>query len=476
MNKSRINIFIALYIFILALVCICSSPLIDCMFTDSAIFIAMGRGMAAGKIIYKELFDHKGLYIFFLNYFAALIDNKSQIGLFIIEYIFMFISAKFVHSSLRLYADEKVSLLGMQILMLFAFMRGPLGGGNFTEEYALMFQLSSIYFLLKYLKDKQARPSYMFVHGVNAGVVLFLRANLVMMWGAIAILIGYELLRAKDYRNFIKNLLAGFLGLLAASLPVIIYLVKTGTVNEGIFAMFTFNMSYINDGQSYLLKVVKTIFNVYFSIIMLMAAILCSLILCFRRKHAIYYLLLLAFSLLSVSLSGRKYGHYYLYLVPFVMPFAYGLSMKLVKYKYAALIIFVISIALGFRPSDKYRPLLGLKTVDTAPFVEYNRKYYSEHEKVLVTGNFAEFYNRLGVIPHEKYFFVPASDYEIFPEPRNSQAQSIISGVNDVIVITTPENYFQETGMAEEINDVLSKNYELLYHDGKNNISMYGRK
>lgn len=106
--KLKTNLLIALYVVALMLCCLCSSPLVDQMNTDSAVFIAMGRGMAAGKIMYKELFDHKGLYIYFLNYIAALISSNSQIGLFIVECAFIFVCAKAVHASFSLYTNEKV--------------------------------------------------------------------------------------------------------------------------------------------------------------------------------------------------------------------------------------------------------------------------------------------------------------------------------------------------------------------------------
>ena len=222
-----------------------------------------------------------------------------------------------------------------------------------------------------------------------------------------------------------------------------------------------------------------TIFKLNYNTIILMLAIIFSLILSFRRK---YYILLLALSVLSVSLSGRRYGHYYIYLVPFVMPVALKAALWInqhLRYKHAVIIVLAVSSIFCWKVRIVFNTIMFGSTQNSAymePFIEHNNKYYSEHEKVLVTGNSAGFYNRLGVIPHDKYFYVPASNYETFPEPRNSQAESIISGVNDVIIITTPENYFQETGKTEKINEVLSKNYELLYHDEKNNIFMYGRK
>lgn len=358
--------------------------------------------------------------------------------------------------------------------MLFACMRFTLQGGNLTEEYALTFQMLSIYLLLK---DTQHKTLYMFIHGVNAGFVLMLRANMVMMWGAIALLSGYELLNEKNYAGFMKNLAAGVLGILAGVLPVVIYAAMTNSASEAIFAMFTYNLRYIDDGRSLLLRIAGAVLNWREGI--LTVPVLISSAIVVRRKNlriGIYYFAMLLMSIICVGLSGRNYRHYYLYLVPFVMPGAYKAALQIMqklKYKQAVILIAFISLMFCWRPYNSLRPLLGLDHINMKPFIEQNNKYYSENEKVLVTGNVVEFYNRLGIIPHKKYFYIPAGGYEKFPDPADSQVDSIISGENDVIIANT---YFAQSGRAGEIKEALAKFYVLLYHDEKNNIALYGRK
>ncbi len=475
--KLRTNFFILLYTSVLMYFCASSSPLLNIMFNDSSVFIAMGRGMAAGKIMYKELFDHKGLYLYFVNYLAVLIGGNSQIGLFIVEIAFMFLSAKFIYASFLLYADEKVSWLGMQIIMLFASARLTFGGGNFAEEFALTFQFASIYILLKYLNGEKAehKASYMFIHGVNAGIAFFLRANLIMMWGGIAILIGYDLLKEKNFAGFRQNLVAGLLGLLAGSAPVIIYVIVTNSVSDAIFGMFTYNLIYTKQGQNLFIRIFDTIFNL--KQVIIISAIVISSFIIRKNKNRTAYFTLLTLSVLCISVSGRHYGHYYLYVVPMIMPAALQLASLMYRrfqMKHAIVMIFAMSIACGTRYPDYIREILGRRVVHFNEYVLHNEKYYSPDEKVLCTGAGAELYNRLGVIPSQKYFYIPSNRYENFPDPVDAQAESIISGVNDII-ITTP-NVYPETGRTAEINEVLEKNYILLYHDERRNIDMYGRK
>ena len=64
-----------------------TSPLVNAstISIDSSVFITAGRAIASGKIMYKEIFDHKGLYLHFINALGALISGKSLIGLWLIE-------------------------------------------------------------------------------------------------------------------------------------------------------------------------------------------------------------------------------------------------------------------------------------------------------------------------------------------------------------------------------------------------------
>ena len=54
------------------------------MEVDGACFYDIGKAIVDGKILYKEVFDHKAPYIYFINALGSLIDY-NHFGLFIIE-------------------------------------------------------------------------------------------------------------------------------------------------------------------------------------------------------------------------------------------------------------------------------------------------------------------------------------------------------------------------------------------------------
>ena len=234
-SSLKLNLAIFAYVVVAMLFCANSSPFINTTGTDSSVFRVMGRAMVAGKIMYKDVFDHKGLYLYVINALGVLITGKSLIGLFILECVFMFLCARTVYSILLNYADRKKALMGTQIFMLFALLRGVLEGGNLTEEYGLLFQVLSVYILVK--DDGKFLCLHTFLHGVCVVIVICLRPNIVMMWGGIAVIAGYEMLRQKKFARLAGNITAGISGVMIGIAPAMIYALMTDSLSDMMFGM-----------------------------------------------------------------------------------------------------------------------------------------------------------------------------------------------------------------------------------------------
>ncbi|MBR1454923.1 MAG: hypothetical protein IJ593_09845, partial [Lachnospiraceae bacterium] len=65
----------------------------------------MGKAILDGKVLYKDIFDHKTPYIYFINALASMFD-KNHVGLFIITSIVLFISLYFTYKIVRLFTDN----------------------------------------------------------------------------------------------------------------------------------------------------------------------------------------------------------------------------------------------------------------------------------------------------------------------------------------------------------------------------------
>ena len=473
MSKRSIAVSVLLFALLMAFLCVNSSPFLNKTWTDSSVFVVMGRGMLNGKVMYKDLFDHKGLYLYFLNFIAAIISSKSLIGVFIVECVFMVLCAWIVYSLFSKYADSKAALLGMQMFMIIAMKRNILEGGNLTEEYALLFQLLSVYLLCR----DNGRHSYlhMLLQGVLASIVLCLRPNMIMMWGGIAIVSGADMLMRGEFKRLAGNIAAGLAGLALGLAPACAYAVLNDSVSDTLFGMIGYNMLYVKGNGFGVIQLIKNAVNTLKNAesLLILGCAVSVVVVLKKRLFRSYYIAMLVFSGLSVSLSGRSYGHYYEYLVPFCLPAVLELAVFICSQrmqKYAFMLICVLGLMFCIhKPSLKPDPMMS--------FVEYNAPYYSEHEKVLVTGiHYARVYNLLGVTPHLKYFYAPATDYDIFPDALDAQAESILSGENDVIIIEYEDGISPKVRRPQEIARMLEEEYIFLWYDRDNKRAMFGRK
>ena len=310
-----------------------SSILIGSFGRDSSVFYTIGRGIVQGKVAYKDLFDHKGLYLYLLNALGVLITDRHALGLWLVETLFVLADCFLIFRITRkLGYTDRTALLTVLLTMAFAACYWE--GGNLTETYGLLPELISLFVLADLLQDEAERPfqaGRMFVIGICAGVELFLRANMVMAWIPVAVIvIGHELWD-KRFRNACLIVLYGLLGVLTASMIPLGYCLKHDCLAEMFFASFLFNLRYLGNGPGVSAFLLYPINLCFFLLAFILG--ICSVILGWRKwkSRTGWYLFAFSFllSVVSVLLSGRLFAHYNLYLLPFVIPFLSWLAESL---------------------------------------------------------------------------------------------------------------------------------------------------
>ena len=83
------------YLFIVALINCSflsqSSPLYPLNYWDDVnSYVTVSRAIVAGKVLYKDIFDHKGPILHFMNVPFSMFNHQSYIGVYILEIIFCF--------------------------------------------------------------------------------------------------------------------------------------------------------------------------------------------------------------------------------------------------------------------------------------------------------------------------------------------------------------------------------------------------
>lgn len=491
----------SLYVILLMLFCAGVSPFTNGMGTDSSVFFTIGRGMAEGKVPYADLFDHKGWYIYFFNFLGACISGKTTWGLFIVECVFMAANTVLFYKIAALIFDKekeefpKYAAAAFMLLITLNFFTYQ--GGNFVESYGITFQLISIFFVVKYYKSGKIEhpPFYMAVHGVCAGIVLGLRVNMTAMWGAVGIVLIVRLFSHKRYKNVFQNLAAGLIGVAAGIFPVIFYCLKTKSLDEMFFQSVLFNFVYTSGTT--LWENIINLFLHYRSLGVILGCAVSFLVIVREKWCAggfrVIYGVSLLFSVVSTALSGRDYGHYYEYLIPFLMPVFIEMvkiiSSFLKRYRVFSGIgvrigmlacVFLFTIAGNMQMTVK---LLGItntqRNAEAADsMASLYKEQYGSKKKMLAVNNKSMFYNKFGLVPENQFFYLPAADSEIFPDGVNSQAESVLSGENDILIISYRDygkkQIFPGGIKNKEILRYLEKDYDMVCE--KNQIQMYVKR
>ncbi|MBQ7577182.1 MAG: hypothetical protein IJT21_02825 [Synergistaceae bacterium] len=489
-SDSKAAIYLLLFTFLASFVMVSSSPLINLAGIDSGVFVTAGRGVASGKIMYKELFDHKALYLYFINALGALISMKSLIGIWLLEVLFMFVNAIIARKIYQqFYPDGKGDLLAAELVVLLALNPETLQGGNLTENYTLPFQFLSIYLLVKYLKSGEVKhsPLIMFVHGLNVACSMNMRPNHVLMWGPIALLILARLIYHKEYKNILQNLLSGLAGVFVGCLPAIYYAVANDAVYDVLFGTFLYNFLYIGvNPHGFVYNFFLSIFVCPHVLLVMIPLLISCFIVYFRKNiyNRLYYFFILFGACCMVSVSGYRMGHYYEYLVPFALPIVFEIANFITaknftgKFQTAMIALIIIYTGLTYMTLHDMFPGHKSNRVKTreshAAIFAANRKYYGDdvsNEKVISISGGS--YIAIGVIPHQKYYYTPANPYEAFPDAVDAQAKSILSGENDVIFWGKyTESIFAPTGKLDEIKNVLATSYDIILEGSQ----IYGKK
>ena len=212
---------------------------------DASFFTLVGRGILEGKVPYRDFFDLKGPYFFFIEAIGQLMAH-DRLGAFLIQIPFAFASLVLIYEICLLFLTKRKALFIM-IVYLWGNIT-TLWGGNTLEEFALPLSLACLYIVLKKLvKDHGTFDDVsfvtMFILGLCLGFDILSKISVAApILGIIAAII-YHNLSHKNIKRALLNLLYIILGAAVAALPVIIYFGSHGALSDMLFCVFGLGFS-----------------------------------------------------------------------------------------------------------------------------------------------------------------------------------------------------------------------------------------
>ena len=455
-----------------------TSPIRDINYLnyDSTIFYIIGRGIKYGKTPYIDLVDHKGIYIFLINYFASVIGETNHIGLFVIHLLISYFTVIVLYGiSYHLTKIKFVSALSSISILILHNIYFFSHGGIKCETFLAPFLYLSMYLLLTGKSDRN-----MFITGICAGVVLFTKANLILFFVPIIFYYIYLTIINKKYFNIIRLFFSGLAGVFIGVLPGLIYCLANNCLKEMIYYSFTLNFVYSNDLQyNY-----KSIFDaLYDSIECFLPLILCSILsiipfykLTKNKVLLFFYILLLICNLASTLLGLRPYTYYanpLLTHILFVFIYVYYqinnyLISRDIVLKISNIIILILLLQFSYFFSwpvtfRNYRPqnIVAKQTRSICTKIFEGEKKSIHDTSILVVGACINIYNEFNIFPKIKYFDTPTISRKYYAEPYDEIIENLQSKNSEFVVISfTP--LMLKDGFNEEVRKILKENYTLM--------------
>src|SRR5258706_9690763 len=167
-----------------------ANPLLSYPGRDGGIFLYIGSLILKGKLPYLDVWENKGPLVFYINAFGLFLANGSRWGVWLLEFLFLFSAAYIGYSLIKNLMGTIPAWIGTYVWISTVAM--VLQGGNFSEEYSLLFSFVAMLFYLKSL-EKPDNKYYILLIGVSLGANILLRPNNISMQIAILELILFSL-------------------------------------------------------------------------------------------------------------------------------------------------------------------------------------------------------------------------------------------------------------------------------------------
>lgn len=318
MSKLRSALPYILCLLLAALILDLGNPLFDKPARDGGFFLYAGSQILSGKIPYLDFWDSKGPAIFYINALGLALGQGSRWGVWGLEFGFTFAWLFILYKTALKKWGDSAAIFGIVLASL--GLRIVLGYGNYTEEYALLFNALALYF---FFSDEDKGWRYFWI-GVCFGISFSFRAN--NIGGLFAVLIAsgiadfspqvFGLARTKVR---IPILLLGF------AVPLLLwalYFQTFGAAWDMIYASIIFNFSYASAKSRELLDIFGG-FGRYGMSWVAWTAALGYLVYVYGviRKVIqrdplsvldIFLIIWFPIEILLSNLSGRNFSHYYI--------------------------------------------------------------------------------------------------------------------------------------------------------------------
>lgn len=444
MKKQRVDRFITVFVLLLVttvFVTICSkcSPIYPLNTWDDAnCFFTVGKSVANGSVLYRDIFEQKGPLLYFVYVIAYWISANSFLGAYFIELVCGFVFLLFAWKTMRLFVGDKALLLiPLLALLVYAIRAFQMGGSS--EELCLPWIMYSIFTGVSAVKKQTIiHKRRWFIIGLAMGFILWVKFSMIGYFIGMAIYFAVYFIKLRQPKEILNAVLFTIIGMISVSLPIVIYCAFTNSFSDLIDVYFYNNLFVYTkaDHSNPILSKIISLFMGALSMMknntMCLPLMICTVIFFFRANKQIAWMMSLEFicSFVLIYIGGRRYAYYSLVLCAFIPLGLIAVCIILKKFVFfriplrlpTKLLMIIICTACGsmsfFVSPNTY--MLKYKKMDLAQYQFAEIMNKSENPTLLNYGFLdGGFYTASGIKPNCRFFCALNLDNEIIPNAQN---------------------------------------------------------
>lgn len=462
-----------IFLFVIAIVFVLlfsfsTSPLFLFQGCDSCIFKIVGQGVAEGKVLYKDIFDHKGSLLFFIQALGSLFSKKGW-GILSLQVINLFVTLLL---SVKIAGFFNVEKKGKYIVLFLGlmFLCSVYGEGNQCEEWELPYILAVLYYVFKDFFFHKGHPlKYALLYGMCLGAIVLIRMNDVAI--PLGVLLGFACVLASQERKFkviLCNILCVFGGVLLVFIPFIVYFWINDALYDFWYGTFVHNMLYSSTPGEWLFLRTRLTF--------IFVPAVCVFFL--YKEHKSLGIIFLPAVILSFAAVGKNlFLHYLIVLFPYYII----LASILLKKKYVlVLFLYLLPSFLNGIAEVKLRKSLEVDDLQRRMvFNEIQSKIpLQEKDSVwnynCVFGNL-EFFQFTHTVPVNSAFIYKHIDYSPYLQKR--EYDSFCKVKPTYILSSSVYGYGEVSSLYfPKVLQKIERNYVCIYKNSKYKISLWKKK
>lgn len=232
--SKKSYVFLLMTAALIITICSKSSPLYPLNdWVDANCFFTVGKSMLHGKVLYRDIVEQKGFYLYVLHALGYLISNTTFFGMYLLEIAAAFAFLVYTYKIALLFCSDADVLYLIPVLAAFVYGTHAFSHGDSAEEFCLPLLAYALWAGLKALRNNETLTNKEFFWiGVTSGCVLWIKYTMLGFYLGWFIVPAYLMIRGRAWKKLAASVAAIALGVGAATLPVIVYFLANGALHD----------------------------------------------------------------------------------------------------------------------------------------------------------------------------------------------------------------------------------------------------